>query len=177
MTKQTEKNSTQILNDKFHYIFLSMDRAQNKTKNNWTKCRPFQERMFHSTVWFNQTKHCRRDVPISNRDHQHGIYFLNQMLPMSHSQLHQCQCTVAILPSGTQTGIEMVWHSLAQEMNREAVPIWGHHQRSLEQDTWPFKRPSWEKCFPLPLEKIFSRTSKLSAHRSLLWMSRARSDF
>lgn len=104
-TRGLNKNSTWILNGKIHYIFLSMDRAHGKTKYNWTKCRPFQGGMFHSTVWFTQAKHCRKAALISNRDYQHGIYFLNQMLPMFQSQLHQSQCTAAILFSGTRTDV------------------------------------------------------------------------
>lgn len=68
------KNSTWILNWKFHYIFLLSDRAHSKTKNNWTKCRPFQEGMFYSIVWFTQAKHCKRDAPISKRPSAWDIF-------------------------------------------------------------------------------------------------------
>lgn len=179
-TRRLNKHSTWILNGKLHYIFLSMDRAHSKTKHNWTKCRPFQEGMFHSTVWFTQAKHWGRDAVISSRDQQ-GIYFLNQVLPMFHSQLHQCQGTVAILVSGTHIfrWYNCLWH---ETWMQEQFPYtWDHHQHSLEHETWPLweKRPSWEKSFHLFLEKweIFSKKSKPSAHRLLLWMSRVRCGF
>lgn len=168
------KNSTWILNWKFHYIFLLSDRAHSKTKNNWTKCRPFQEGMFYSIVWFTQAKHCKRDAPISKRPSAWDIFSQSHAahvpLPVTLLSVHS-----SYTPFRNTNKFEIyhcLWHKTW--MQEQFLYTWDHHKHSLEHEMWSFqeRRQSWEKSFHLPLEK-----SKPSAHRSLLWMPKFRSGF
>lgn len=45
--------------------------------------------------------------------------------------------------------------ALGTRMQEQFPYTWDYHYHSLEHEMWPFwgKKPSWEKCFHLPVEK------------------------